>query len=117
MPEKMAAKSSKNEMLIFGLRSTSDDWLSNESCLKCKEMATKSKNAFMFSPIYLRLSDHVTPPPPIPPSPAGKVGIRLSEKFWFFRIELDLVQPKDNSVQSLLHLLAMQLICDGQFTN
>ena len=26
-------------------------------------------------------------------------------------------QPKDNSVQSLHHLLAMQLICDGQFTN
>ena len=50
MPEKMAAKSSKNEMLIFGLRSTSDDWPSNpsnESCLKCKEMATKSKNEML----------------------------------------------------------------------
>ena len=29
--KKMAAKSSKNEMLIFGLRSTSDDWPSNLS--------------------------------------------------------------------------------------
>ena len=26
----------KHEMLIFGLLSTSDDWLSNESCQKCK---------------------------------------------------------------------------------
>ena len=26
--EKMAAKLLKNEMLVFGLRSTSDDWLS-----------------------------------------------------------------------------------------
>ena len=38
--KKMAAKSSKNEMLIFGLRSTSDDRpsdSSDESQLKCKE--------------------------------------------------------------------------------
>ena len=37
--------SSKNEMLIFGLHSTSDDRpsnLSNEKCLKCGIMATKS---------------------------------------------------------------------------
>ena len=29
--KKRPPKSSKNEMLIFGLRSTSDDWLSNLS--------------------------------------------------------------------------------------
>ena len=37
---KMAAKSSKNEMLVFGLLSTSDDQLSNccnKSCHKCKK--------------------------------------------------------------------------------
>ena len=48
---KMAAKSSKTEMLIFELCSTSDDRLSNsgdESCLKCKKMATKlSKNEML----------------------------------------------------------------------
>ena len=41
---KMAAKSSKNEMLIFELHSTSDDQpshLSDESCPKCKK---KKKN-------------------------------------------------------------------------
>ena len=40
----MAAKSSKNEMLIFGLCSTSDDQLSDpndESHPKCKKMAPK----------------------------------------------------------------------------
>ena len=37
----------RNEMLIFGLRSTSDDWLSNpsnESRLKCGKMSPKSSN-------------------------------------------------------------------------
>ena len=41
----MATKLSKNEMLVSGLCSTYDDWLStlsNESDLKCKKMATKS---------------------------------------------------------------------------
>ena len=42
----------KNEMFIFGLHSTSDDWpsnLSNESHLKCKKMAAKSlKNEMQF---------------------------------------------------------------------
>ena len=36
----MATKSSKNEMVVFGLRSTSDDQpsnRSNESCPKCKK--------------------------------------------------------------------------------
>ena len=40
-------------MLIFGLHSTSDDWLSdlsNESCPKCKKMAAKSsKNKMQFT--------------------------------------------------------------------
>ena len=51
------------------------------------------------------------------PPPDGKVGIRVAEKFKFFRFMFNKFQPKDNSVQSLLHLLAMQLICDGQWTN
>ena len=37
--KKMAAKSSKNEMLVFGLCSTFDVWPSNpnnKSCTKCK---------------------------------------------------------------------------------
>ena len=41
----MATKSSKNEMLIFGLHSTSHDGLSDpsdESQPKCKNVATKS---------------------------------------------------------------------------
>ena len=54
---------------------------------------------------------------PPPPPPDGKVGNRVSEKFRFFRFTFNKFQPKDNSVQSLLHLLAMQLICDGQCTN
>ena len=40
----MATKSSKNEMLVFALCSTSDDWLSdlsNESCPKCTKMAAQ----------------------------------------------------------------------------
>ena len=57
----------KNEMLIFGLHSTSEDQLSilsDESCLKCEKNSllsvcnTKKESfsvAFMFSPIYLRL--------------------------------------------------------------
>ena len=53
----------------------------------------------------------------MPPSPNGKVGIWVTEKFRFFRLMFNKFQPKDNSVQSLLHLLAMQLICDGQCTN
>ena len=51
------------------------------------------------------------------PLPDGKVGIRVTEKFRFFRFTFNKFQPKDNSVQSLLNLLAMQLICDGQCTN
>ena len=43
--QRKAPKSSKNEMLIFGLCSTSDDWLSdlsNESWPKCKKRPPKS---------------------------------------------------------------------------
>ena len=50
MQEKKGAKSSKNEMLIFRLHSTSDDWQSNpsnESCPKCKTMADKSPKSEM----------------------------------------------------------------------
>ena len=42
--KKMATKLSKNEMLIFGLCSTSDDWPSypSDECQpKCEKMATK----------------------------------------------------------------------------
>ena len=49
--KKMAGKSSKNEMLVFGLLSTSDDqpsYLSDESQPKCKKLATKlSKNEML----------------------------------------------------------------------
>ena len=58
--------------------------------------------------------------PPHPPHPLpldGKVGIGVAEKLRFLRFMFNKFQPKDNSVQSLLHLLAMQLICDGQCTN
>ena len=47
----MATKSSKNEMFVFGLCSTSENWLSDmsdESCLKCQKMATKSSENEMF---------------------------------------------------------------------
>ena len=53
--------------------------------------------------------------PPSPPPPNGKVGIRVAEKFGIFIFMFNKFQPKDNSVQSLLHLLA--IICDEQCTN
>ena len=46
----MAAKSSKNEMFVFGLCSTFDDQLSDlsdKSHLKCEKMATKSSKIEM----------------------------------------------------------------------
>ena len=62
--QKMATKSSKNEMLIFGLCSTSDDQLSNlsnESCLKCEKMATKlSKNEMLISALCLTSDDQLS---------------------------------------------------------
>ena len=48
--QKSPPKSSKNEMLIFGLCSTSDDWpsdLSKESQLKCKKRPLKSSKIEM----------------------------------------------------------------------
>ena len=47
----------------------------------------------------------------------GNVGNRVAEKFRFFRFTFNKFQPKDNSVQFFHHLLAMQLICDGQCNN
>ena len=51
--QKLAAKSSKNEMFVFGLCSTFDDQpsdLSDKSHLKCEKMATKSsKNEMQFA--------------------------------------------------------------------
>ena len=63
-------------------------------------------------PIYLQAD---VPSPPAPPD--GKIGTRVAEKFRFFIFTFNQFQLKDNSVHSLLHLLAMQLICDGQCTN
>ena len=51
------------------------------------------------------------------PPPDGKVGNRVAEKFRFFRFMFNKFQPKGNSVQFFHHLLAMQLICDGQCAN
>ena len=57
--EKMAAKSSKNEMLAFGLHLTSDDWLSNESHLKCEKMAAKSsKNKCLMKVAEMQKTGH-----------------------------------------------------------
>ena len=147
--------SSKNEMLIFGLHSTSDDWLcnpSNKSQLKCGKRPPKSlkmKNSFLYyvqllmvgqviqvtkvdqnakkwsvvsvsvfccfslGLLLFQFGSSVWSPSP----PDVKVGIRVTKKFRLFRFTFNKFQPKDNSVQSLLHLLAMQLICDGQCTN
>ena len=47
----MAVKSSKNEMFVFGLHSTSDDWLSNpsdKSHLKCKTCPPNHQKNEMF---------------------------------------------------------------------
>ena len=49
------------------------------------------------------------------PSLDGKIGNRVAEKFRFFRFMFNKFQPKDNSLQFFHHLLAMQLICDGQW--
>ena len=69
------------------------------------------KNEMLFQLASSVVSVWVFPPPV-----NGKVGIRVTEKFWFFRFMFNKFQPKNNSVQSLLHLLAMQLICDGHFS-
>ena len=129
--DKRPPKWSNNEMLIFGLHSTSDDWPcnpSNKSQLKCGKRPPKSlKNEILIFILHSTSDDRPSNPsdllfqsgsslhPPHPPD--GKVGIRVAKKLRFFRFTFNKFQPKDNSVQSLLHLLAMQLICDGQCTN
>ena len=143
----MCKKSSKNEILIFILCSTSDDWPSDLSDrsqlkftkgplshqkLKCSfldyiqllmisrviRVMKVNQNAenemlFQLGSLLFQSGSSVCPPP----CPDGKVEIRATKKFWFFRLMFNKFQPKDNSVQSLLHLLAMQLIGDGQCTN
>ena len=75
---------------------------------KCEKMT-----CFTYGLLLFQSGSSVCLPLPLD----GKVGIRVAEKFKFFRFMFNKFQPKDNSVQSLLHLLAMQLICDGQWTN
>ena len=62
----MATKLSKNEMLIFGLCSTSDDWLSNlsnKSPPKCKQMTTKSsKNEMLIFELHSTSGDQLSDP-------------------------------------------------------
>ena len=50
------------------------------------------------------------------PPPDGKVGIRVAEKLGFSDLRSTSFNPR-TILFSLLHLLAMQLICDGQCTN
>ena len=58
---KMAPKSSKNEMLVFGLHSTSDDQLSNlsnESQLNCEKRPLKSsKNKILIFGLHSTSDD------------------------------------------------------------
>ena len=60
----MAAKSSKHQMLIFGLCSTSDDWLSyssNESHPKCKKLPAKlSKNQMLIFALHSMSDDRLS---------------------------------------------------------
>ena len=54
-------KFAKNQMLIFGLHSTSDDQPSNpsdKSCLKCERIATKSsKNEMLIFELHSTFDD------------------------------------------------------------
>ena len=66
---KKAPWSSKNEMLIFGLHSNSDDWPSNptnESQLKCDKRPLSSKNEILIFILHStsddRLSNQMPPP-------------------------------------------------------
>ena len=86
---KRPPKSSKTEMLIFGYHSTSDDQPSDESRSKCKKM----KCCFSEGLLLFQSGSSV-----YPPSPDGKVGIRVAEKFWFFRFMFNKFQPRNNSV-------------------
>ena len=71
---------------------------------------------FSLGLLLFKSGSSVCPPLP-PPPPHEKVGNRVAEKFRFFRFTFNKFQPKDNSVQFFHHLLAMQLICDGQCNN
>ena len=145
--ERRPPMSLKNKMLSFGLHSTSDDQPcnpSNKSQLKCWKRPLsdwKMKYSLLYYIQLLMIGQaiqvmkvyqnvkkwHVSVMVfccfslgllyafPLPLD--GKVEIRVTEKFKFFRFTFNKFQPKDNSVQSLLHLLAMQLIYDGQWTN
>ena len=70
--KKRPPKSSKNEMLVFGLRSNSDDQPnnpSNESQPKCHKMTPKSSKNEIFIFILCSTSDdrpsnQISPPPP-----------------------------------------------------
>ena len=72
-------KPSKNEMLGFGLRSTSDDWLSNpsnESRPKCDKRPPKSsKNEMLIFILHSTSDDQLNNQMPPPPT----------EKFDFFK--------------------------------
>ena len=53
----------KNEMLNFGLRSTSDDWPSNESQLKCGKRPPKSlKNEMLTFGLHSTSDDRLCNP-------------------------------------------------------
>ena len=67
---------------------------------------------FSLGLLLFQLGSSVHPPPQ-----DGKIGNRVAKKFRFFRFTFNKFQPNDKSVQFFLHLLAMQLICDGQCTN
>ena len=114
--DKRPPKSSKNEIFMFKkLRSTSGDQPSNpsdESWSKCKKHDMLFQLGSSIVSVWVFCM-----PPTSPPTLDGKVGIRVTKKFRFFRFMFNKLQPKDNSVQTLLHLLAMQLICDEQCTN
>ena len=123
---KRPPKSLHNKILIFGLHSTSDDWpsdLSDESWSECKknEMLFQLGSSFVLVRVFccfsLGLLLFQSRSSVCPPSPDGKVGNRVAEKFRFFIFTFNKFQPKDNSVQYFHRLLAMQLICDGQCTN
>ena len=131
--EKRPPMSSKNKMLIFILCSTSDDRpsdLSDESWIKMWnnemlfQLGSSVLSVWVFCCFSLGLLLFQSGSSVISvrvfccsslgllyaPAPDGKVGIRVTKKFRFFRFMFNKFQPKDNSVQSLLHLLAMQLI-------
>ena len=70
--KKRPPKSSKNEMLIFGLRSNSADWPSNESQPKCDKRPPKpSKNEILIFILHSTSDDQ--PSNQMPPPPTEKI--------------------------------------------